>query len=130
MRVLLAEDDAATAQTTANVLRRQGPAVTTDTSLSRALAVVSDEFDVVVSDIELGDGSGLELMRRVRSQGDTPGIAVSGYATADDVQLSREAGFALHLAKPITFEMLESAIHQVTVGRARYGSSWADDLLL
>src|SRR5262249_11119360 len=113
-----------------NVLRRQGHAVTTATSLSRALAVVSDEFDVLVSDIELGDGSGLELMRRVRSRGDTPGIAVSGYATEDDVQQSREAGFALHLAKPITFEMLESAIHQVTAGRSCCAPSWVDDVLM
>jgi PAS domain S-box-containing protein len=130
LRVLLAEDDAATAATAANVLRRQGHVVTTATSLSRALAVVSEEFDVVVSDIELGDGSGLELMRRVRSGGDTPGIAVSGYATEDDVQQSQEAGFAIHLAKPITFEMLESAIHQVTAGRACCASSWVDDVLM
>jgi CheY-like chemotaxis protein len=118
LRVLLAEDDAATVETVAGVLRRQGHAVTTAASLSRALAVSSDQFDVVVSDIDLGDGSGLELMRHVRSRGDTPGIAVSGYATEDDVQQSREAGFAVHLAKPITFAMLESAIHQVTAARS------------
>ena len=118
MRVLLAEDDTATVETAANVLRRQGHAVTTATSLSRALAITSEEFDVVVSDVDLGDGSGLELMRQVRSRGDTPGIAVSGYATEEDVRQSREAGFAVHLAKPITFGMLESAIHQVTVARS------------
>ncbi len=130
LRVLLAEDDAATVETAAKVLRQQGHVVTIATSLSQALAVVSDEFDVVVSDIELGDGSGLELMRRVRSQGDTPGIAVSGYASEDDVQQSREAGFAVHLSKPITFEMLESAIHQVTAGRFSCLSSWVDDVLM
>ena len=95
-----------------------GHVVTTATSLSRALAVTADEFDVVVSDLDLGDGSGLELMRHVRSRGDTPGIAVSGYATEDDVRQSREAGFAIHLAKPVTFGMLESAIHQVTAARS------------
>src|SRR5205823_6737000 len=100
--------------TAAAVLRRQGHAVTTATSLSRALAVSSDEFDVVVSDLDLGDGSGLELMRQVRSRGDTPGIALSGYATEDDVRQSQEAGFAVHLAKPMTFAMLESTIHQAT----------------
>ena len=66
------------------------------------------------SDLDLGDGSGLELMRQVRCRGNTPGIAVSGYATEDDVQQSLEAGFAVHLAKPITFLMLESAIQYVT----------------
>jgi CheY-like chemotaxis protein len=118
LRVLLAEDDATTVETAAAVLRRQGHLVTTATSLSRALAVTSDEFDVVVSDIDLGDGSGLELMRHVRSRGDTPGIALSGYATEEDVQQSLAAGFAVHLAKPITSGMLESAIHQVTAARS------------
>jgi CheY-like chemotaxis protein len=99
------------------VLRRQGHEVRTATSLSRALEAAGDEFDVVVSDLDLGDGSGLELMRHVRSRGDTPGIAVSGYATEDDVQQSREAGFAVHLAKPVTFAMLESAIQRVTAAR-------------
>jgi PAS domain S-box-containing protein len=118
LRVLLAEDDEATVETAANVLRGHGHEVRTATSLSRALEAATDEFDVVVSDIDLGDGSGLELMRRVRSRGDTPGIAMSGYATEDDVQQSREAGFAVHLAKPVTFATLESAIQQVTAVRS------------
>ena len=113
MRVLLVEDDAATVETVAGVLRRQGHVVTTATSLSRALALASEEFDVVVSDLDLGDGSGLELMRQVRSLGETPGIALSGYATEEDVRQSRQAGFAVHLAKPVTFAALESAIHRI-----------------
>jgi CheY-like chemotaxis protein len=72
---------------------------------------------LVVSDIDLGDGSGLDLMRHVRSLGDTPGIALSGYATEEDVRQSLAAGFAVHLAKPITFAMLESAIDQVATAR-------------
>ncbi len=46
------------------------------------------------------------------------------------MQQSREAGFAVHLAKPITFEMLESAIHQVTAGRSPCPSSEVDDVLI
>jgi CheY-like chemotaxis protein len=118
LRVLLAEDDDATVETAAKVLREHGHVVRTATSLSRALEAASDEFDVVVSDIDLGDGSGLELMRRIRSQGDTPGVAMSGYATEDDMQQSREAGFAVHLAKPVTFAALEAAIQQVAAARS------------
>ena len=118
LRVLLVEDNVATVEIMASVLRRQGHEVRTATSLSRALEASSDEFDVVVSDLDLGDGSGLELMREVRYRGDTPGIAVSGYATEEDVRQSREAGFAVHLAKPITSGMLESAIQQVAAARS------------
>jgi PAS domain S-box-containing protein len=130
LRVLLAEDDAATVETTARVLRRQGHVVRTATSLRRALEAASGEFDVVVSDIDLGDGSGLELMRTVRSRGDTPGIAVSGYATEDDVRQSREVGFAVHLAKPITSGMLESAIQQVTAARSGCAPPWVEAVLM
>jgi CheY-like chemotaxis protein len=126
LRVLLVEDDAATVETTAGVLRGRGHVVRTATSLSRALEAASEEFDVVVSDLDLGDGSGLELMRRVRSRGDTPGIAVSGYATEDDVRQGREAGFAVHLAKPITSAMLESAIQQVAAARSGCASPGAE----
>ena len=58
LRVLLAEDDAATVETAAKVLRGRGYVVRTATSLSRALEAASDEFDVVVSDLDL-DGEGI-----------------------------------------------------------------------
>jgi PAS domain S-box-containing protein len=117
LRILLAEDNLATVRTTADLLRKKGHLVTTATSLTQALEVESDDFDVVVSDIELGDGSGLDLMRHVRALGSTPGIALSGYATKDDIRQSLDAGFSLHLAKPVTFATLEAAIEDVAALR-------------
>jgi len=117
LRILLAEDNRATAQVMADVLRKKDHEVTMVTCLKRALEAASGEFDVVVSDIELGDGSGLELMRYIcasEAGHNTPGIALSGYATEEDVQQSLAAGFTIHLAKPVTLTTLESAIHQVT----------------
>jgi CheY-like chemotaxis protein len=116
LRILLVEDNAATAQATAHVLRQKGYEVTTVASLKRALEAVSGAYDVIVSDLELEDGSGLDLMRHARTIGATPGIALSGYATHDDVHECLEAGFALHLAKPITISMLEQAIQEVIAG--------------
>ena len=49
---------------------------------------------LIVSDIGLPDGTGLELMRRVVSQrGRVPAIALTGYGMEDDIVRSREAGF-------------------------------------
>ncbi|MGZ3412322.1 MAG: hybrid sensor histidine kinase/response regulator, partial [Isosphaeraceae bacterium] len=112
LRILLAEDNVVTAQVFAQVLGDKGHEVTTATCLRQALKIAYGDvdFDVVISDIDLTDGSGLDLMRLVRTRGDTPGIALSGYATKDDVRESAEAGFVAHLAKPVTLEMLESAI--------------------
>ena len=66
----------------------------------------------MISDIDLADGSGLDLMRWCAPRGDTPGIAINAYATRDVVRDCAEAGFVLHLAKPVTRQILESAIRR------------------
>ena len=114
LRVLLADDDAATVDVMADSLRRKGHEVTTATSLTGALEAASAAFDVVVSDIELGDGSGHDLMRHVKDRYGIPGIALSGYAAEEDIQESRRAGFIAHLAKPVTCSALEATVQQVT----------------
>jgi PAS domain S-box-containing protein len=114
LKILLAEDNAATLDVTARVLRQKGHDVTVATCLRRALEAADKCFDVVVSDIDLGDGSGLELIRHIRARSKIPGIAISGYATEEDVRQSLQAGFSIHLAKPITLETLEKAIRHVT----------------
>src|SRR5260370_1121376 len=64
-----------------------------------------------LSDAELPDGSGLELMRELNARGGMPGIAMSGFGAEEDLQLSREAGFLDHLTKPIDLKRLDAAIH-------------------
>jgi CheY-like chemotaxis protein len=65
-------------------------------------------FDLVISDLGLPDGSGADVMRRLRDRPHPPrGIAVSGYGTEADKQLTREAGFDAHLTKPIKVTDLE-----------------------
>ena len=82
--------------------------------LSSALELAAgEEFDLVLSDIELPDGSGLELMHELRKTRDTPGIAMSGFGSEEDVRSSRSAGFAEHLTKPINYRTLEEAIQRV-----------------
>ena len=69
---------------------------------------------MLISDIDLPDGSGLDLMSKLRSTGNVMGIAVSGFGTSDDISLSHSAGFARHLTKPFEFRRLEEAIKQVS----------------
>jgi CheY-like chemotaxis protein len=52
-------------------------------------------------------------MREARSRFGLPGIALTGYAGDDDVRACRLAGFARHMAKPVIFEELLSAIDEV-----------------
>ena len=75
-----------------------------------------ERFDLLVSDIGLPDGSGIDLMRRLRAQYDLKGIALSGYGMEEDVQKSRDAGFVEHLTKPINMHSLQRAIESAVLG--------------
>jgi signal transduction histidine kinase/DNA-binding NarL/FixJ family response regulator len=113
LRVLVVDDDPMTVRILARLLRQVGHDVTTARSLAEALAAPIEELDLVVSDLGLPDGNGLDLMREIKARREIPGIALTGFGTEDDVRKSREAGFAAHLTKPICFEMLGSLMRQV-----------------
>ncbi len=87
-----------------------------DLRSARVLAA-SGEFDLVVSDLGLPDGSGFDLMRELRDQYGLKGIAVSGYGMEEDLRRSREAGFLEHLVKPVDVEKLKAALARASLAR-------------
>ncbi len=116
LRLLLVEDNDSTRTVLTKLLARQGHQVVSTGSLQEALAAFrTGSFDVVVTDLGLPDGSGLDLMREVRKRGGCQGIALSGYGMEQDLRLSREAGFHAHLVKPVKFEQLCQLLDQVPV---------------
>jgi CheY-like chemotaxis protein len=113
LRILLVEDNRETLWCL-SVLLGGSHEVRPAAEMSSALELAAtEEFDLVLSDIELPDGTGLELMHELRKTRATPGIAMSGFGSEEDIRLSRSAGFAEHLTKPIDFRSLESAIRRV-----------------
>jgi two-component system CheB/CheR fusion protein len=119
-RILLVEDHVDTARVMGRLLTAGGHAVRTAHTCAAALAAAEAEsFDVVVSDIGLPDGSGLDLMRQLQELRPIIGIALTGYGMEDDLRQTRDAGFAEHLVKPIDIEELERAIDRVTASRCR-----------
>jgi len=112
LNLLLVEDDLMTSRIMARLLRQVGHTVTTANTLEGALRVASPDFDLVVSDIGLPDGSGLDLMRRINEAHGLCGIALTGFGADEDIERSRQAGFVTHLTKPIDFRRLEEAIQQ------------------
>lgn len=99
---------------TSDILVEDAYVVRTAGSVEEALAAAGRErFDLVISDIGLPDGSGLELMRRLRDEHGIRGIAITGYGMRDDLERSKAAGFLEHLVKPITAQKLESAVERV-----------------
>jgi PAS domain S-box-containing protein len=118
LRVLLVEDHVDTAATLQRLLVNSGYIVQTATDVARALRQIEEgEFDLLVSDIGLPDGSGLELMPRfVAAAGDRPiaGIALSGFGMPEDLERSYSAGFNEHLTKPVDFALLRRALGRVS----------------
>jgi PAS domain S-box-containing protein len=115
LSILLVEDNTDTLNYLAKLLTLRGDRVRTAASLDSALRVANEvDFELLISDIELPDGSGLELMWKLRSSRPVAGIALSGFGSSDDIELSRTAGFGEHLTKPVDFRRLEEAIQRVT----------------
>ncbi len=119
LKILLLEDNKDTLKSIASALGARGHTVTTAERLSEALlAAAAEPLDLLVSDIELPDGTGLELMRHLRERG-LPAIAMSGYGSEDDVRASLNAGFTEHLTKPVDLTRLIAAVNRVTAADRR-----------
>jgi signal transduction histidine kinase/ActR/RegA family two-component response regulator len=116
-RILFVEDHADTAQVMASILENNGYQVRVAGSIAAALSLATDPFDVLVSDIGLPDGSGVDLMRELRGRGAFPAIALSGYGGAQDVKRSRASGFRRHLIKPIDPDELLDALREIAPRR-------------
>ncbi len=112
--VLLIEDHEPSLAVMSKLLRQAGHAVTGATSAASGTAAARREtFDVVISDLGLPDGSGLDVMRQLRDRYAGRAIALTGYGMEADVAASRDAGFAEHLTKPVDFAALDAAIRRV-----------------
>jgi len=111
--VLLVEDHADSAEALEIGLSSAGYRVIVATSVQSALSHADEEFDIVVSDLGLPDGSGLEVMRALRARWPVAGIALSGFGAASDVQSSRDAGFQRHLVKPVDLAQLIESIEML-----------------
>src|SRR5256714_242677 len=113
MRILLVEDHEDTNRSLTNLLRRRGYYVQSAASLQSALELsAKEEFDVLISDLGLPDGSGIELMQKLSSARPLVGIALTGFGMEEDIRKTREAGFKYHLVKPIDLTKLDQLIQQ------------------
>jgi signal transduction histidine kinase/DNA-binding response OmpR family regulator len=113
MRVLLVEDHEDTNRSLTQLLRRRGYYVQAANSVESALAAAAGEkFDVLVSDIGLPDGSGIELMGKLKGDHPIFGIALTGFGMEDDLRKSHDVGFRHHLVKPVDLNRLDALIQE------------------
>lgn len=111
LRILLVDDHHDTLRAMSRLLRKLEHEVTTADCVAAALAAADgSSFDVLISDIGLPDGTGMDLMRELLRRQPIRGIALTGYGTDADIQQTRAAGYAAHLTKPIDLGQLEAVL--------------------
>lgn len=120
VRVLVVDDEPDTREFLSFVLEDYGAQVKVADSVREAVAVWPEfQPTLLVSDIGMPEADGYELIRKVRLQkwgGDCPAIALTAYAREEDSRQALEAGFQLHLSKPVEPEELVGAIDALVRG--------------
>jgi CheY-like chemotaxis protein/anti-sigma regulatory factor (Ser/Thr protein kinase) len=117
LKILLVDDHQDTCAALEKLLVRRGHLVAATHNVRSAMeAATRNNFDLLISDIALPDGSGMDLMMQMRAISNVPGIAISGFGNNVDIERSLQAGFSEHLIKPIKLENLEAAIDRAIAG--------------
>src|SRR4051812_31193276 len=90
--ILVVDDHDDTLRSMKLLLHRLGYEVLAAENMTDALEIAEHQhFDILLSDIGLPDGSGLELIKRIRSMRDVPALALSGFGMDEDIERSRDA---------------------------------------
>jgi PAS domain S-box-containing protein len=114
LRILLVEDHQDTVRVMSKVLASWGHTVLAASDVKSALQLAAaTEFDLLISDLGLPDGTGMELMQTLHNKSPIKAIALSGSGMENDIQNCLNAGFAHHLTKPINLEALNRLIQRL-----------------
>ena len=123
LRILLVEDHRDTLRSLKLLLTRLGHRVLCAENMTEALRISeAQQFDLLLSDIGLPDGSGIELMEKLKSNHPIFGIALTGFGMEEDLRKSHDVGFNHHLVKPVDLNRLDALIQQADPVTAAAGA--------
>ena len=130
-RILLVEDDPSLGRGVALALAGAEAEVTLrEDFASGAEAAAAGGWDLIILDVNLPDGSGLELLRMIRMRGHTPVILL----TANDMEIDQVAGFELgaddYVTKPFSLAILRARVNAQLRRAAPENLFAVDDLRL
>jgi CheY-like chemotaxis protein len=119
MRILIVEDDEETLNAVSRLLSLKGYQVSGAKDMKSALELAhSHDFDLLLSDISLPDGTGWDLLLQLRTSRPIRAVAMSGLSAEQDIERSESVGFAEHLVKPVPMEKLDRALRSTLGQRA------------
>ncbi|MBM3288550.1 MAG: response regulator [Candidatus Hydrogenedentes bacterium] len=114
LNILVVDDDPAVLELLGAYLDSQGYAVTTCRSGREALALIDrTHFDLVISDIEMAEINGYELLRQTRAAHPKIGIVLmTGYTEAHPVSEALRAGADGYISKPFSLRKFSLIFEQ------------------
>jgi DNA-binding response OmpR family regulator len=113
--ILVVDDEADLIATYERILRRLGYAVVSAGSRRTALeAIRSRPLKLVIADLRLPDGDGLNIVRAVRESSRTPPpvIVVTGYTSDANRTKALEAGAVAYIAKPFSISWFSELVRK------------------
>jgi two-component system CheB/CheR fusion protein len=126
LRLLVVDDEVDILDLMKYILEGVGAIVTISTSTKAAMATLvasGGSYDALLADIGMPEEDGLALIRQVRALaveagGQIPAMAITAYTSERDRKLALDAGFGMHLVKPIDPDRLIQMVSILT-GRSR-----------
>jgi CheY-like chemotaxis protein len=117
-RILVVDDETDLVATYERLLRRQGyRVVSVGSRAAGLLAVEADPPNLLISDLRLPDGDGLDVVRAARSSpAPTPAIVVTGFPSAGARQAAFAAGASAFISKPFSAAELTRVVRDLVGG--------------
>ncbi|HYK24340.1 MAG TPA: response regulator [Candidatus Acidoferrum sp.] len=114
LRILVVEDHGDTRRTLSRLLSYFGHQISVADSRQSALQMIAAKnFDVLLTDIALPDGSGYDVASRAKREQHVKSVALTGFDRAEDIRRGKDAGFDFYLTKPIDFAELRTVLGQI-----------------
>jgi len=133
LSILVVDDELEARTVVAEMLLLEGAAVTVTDSAPSALLQLQAQgahFDIVVTDIGMPVEDGYSLVRKLRSSQAGRrmlAIAVTGYVSRSDVAAAMDAGFDLHVPKPVDYDTFVPLVRRLAVWRHEKSREKAND---
>ena len=127
MNIFLLEDDEAIGVALTYSLQNEGYTVTLAKSIAEAQSIINtNTFSLYILDLTLPDGSGYDICRAVKEQGDYPVIFLTAYDDEANVVMGFDLGADDYIAKPFRLKELLARIKSVL---RRYSKESADGII-
>lgn len=109
--ILVVDDDCDHLLMLEALLDAAGYTVITATSCAEGRSLLMErEFDALVADYSLGDGTASDLLRELGDRRPRVALVLSGFDASEDVTRTLDAGFDAHLVKPTSIDVLRETL--------------------